>query len=83
MTEQEETIYIQGSRTAWLSMLNTCLRELGITDPVTQGAAYLAERADALVTLRRLCDEYGDNDWPDDLHLSDIIEKHLVRDMEK
>ena len=30
-------------------------------------------------TLRRVCAEYGDNDWSDDLHLSDVIEKHLER----
>lgn len=27
--------------------------------------------------LRQVCDEFGDNDWPDNLHLADVIEKHL------
>jgi hypothetical protein len=30
-------------------------------------------------TLRLECAEYDDNDWPDNLHLSDVIEKHLAR----
>jgi len=29
--------------------------------------------------LRIECGELGDNDWPDDLHLGDVIEKHLAR----
>lgn len=29
--------------------------------------------------LRILCDHYGDNDWADDLHFADVIEKHLIR----
>jgi hypothetical protein len=24
-------------------------------------------------------DRHGDNDWPDDLHLADVIDKHLAR----
>ncbi len=29
--------------------------------------------------LRYVCGEVGDNDWPDTLHLADVIEKHLFR----
>jgi hypothetical protein len=35
------------------------------------------ERKQAIAVLRELCGKFGDNDWPDDLYLSDIIEKHL------
>lgn len=35
------------------------------------------ERAETVAALRRLCDYLGDNDWPDDLHLADVIEKHI------
>lgn len=38
-----------------------------------------AERVAAIATLRIECAEYDDNDWPDNLHLADIIEKHLAR----
>jgi hypothetical protein len=42
----------------------------------------LAEyKASILRTLRLECaeEEVDDNDWPDDLHAADVIEKHLVR----
>jgi hypothetical protein len=35
--------------------------------------------ADVLRALRLACAEVGDNDWPDDLHPADVIEKHLLR----
>lgn len=34
--------------------------------------------ADVIRTLRIACEELGDNDWPADLHPSDVIEKHLL-----
>jgi hypothetical protein len=37
------------------------------------------EREDAVAMLRIECAEYDDNDWPDSLHLADIVEKHLAR----
>lgn len=38
-----------------------------------------SERADVVAKLREFCGERGDNDWPDNLHLGDVIEKHLMR----
>ena len=38
-----------------------------------------SERASVIALLRRVCEVHGDNDWPDDLHLGDVIEKHLAR----
>jgi len=35
------------------------------------------ERAEAIQVLRRVCERLGDNDWPDNLHLVDILSKHL------
>lgn len=37
------------------------------------------ERPYVIAMLRTICETWGDNDWPDDLHISDIIEKHLLR----
>lgn len=37
------------------------------------------ERMDIVAKLREICDEFGDNDWSDDLHLGDVLEKHLLR----
>jgi hypothetical protein len=35
------------------------------------------ERAGTIAALRELCGHFGDNDWTDDLHLADVVEKHL------
>jgi hypothetical protein len=35
------------------------------------------EREDVMKLLRRVCEEHGDNNWPDDLHLYDVLVKHL------
>jgi len=37
------------------------------------------ERAETILFLRELCEEFGDNEWKDDLHLKDILEKHLAK----
>lgn len=47
----------------------------------TRPEAALLELADARLTLRRLCEEHGDPDWGERLHLSDVIEKYLARPM--
>jgi hypothetical protein len=36
------------------------------------------ERRGAIAYLRRLCERWGDNDWPDDLPLAEILEDHLA-----
>jgi predicted secreted protein len=41
------------------------------------------EREDAVKLLREICEEHGDNDWADDLHLADVLEKHLYRHLGK
>lgn len=41
-------------------------------------AAMEKEREDTIKTLRAACGDFGDNDWESSLHLSDIIDKHLV-----
>ena len=75
MTETEEQAYVQGSQQAWLTMLHECLRHLGETERNAHG--WMLERQEALQQLRSLCREFGDNEWPDDLYLPDIIDKHL------
>ena len=77
----DETSYIQGSNQALMGMLSFVLRELDFdeTDMERKYYSWIEERQAAVNQLRVLCDEYGDNDWPDDLHLGDVIEKHLGR----
>ena len=76
--EREERCYIEGHRRAVLSMLQHCLSEFGAKDPETGRTAWLLERQEAVAALRSLCAEHGDNDWPDDLRLADVIDKHLA-----
>jgi hypothetical protein len=38
---------------------------------------YEAERVETIAKFREYCRTNGDNEWSDDLHMADIIEKHL------
>ena len=67
--------YVEGKRRAWMSLLQECLRNLG--EEENKEYEWVLERQEAVARLRGLCAEFGDNDWPDDLHLADVIEKHL------
>lgn len=82
MDEKQEQVYIRGSRAAWLSMLQTCLRELGIDDPEAGKVRWVLEREATVAALRGVCENHGNNDWSDNLHLADVIEKHLERHLE-
>jgi hypothetical protein len=82
MDDEQEQSYVNGERMAYLSMLRTCLRELGVNDPEAEKCRWAVERQETIMKLRDVCSDHGDNDWPDDLHLSDIIEKHLIRHLE-
>ena len=79
MDKQGELNYERGNRAAWLSMLGECLRQLGYEDHETQKVAWVKEREATIAALRSACEAHGDNEWPDDLHLADVVEKHLVR----
>lgn len=75
MTDAEEQAYLQGRRAVYTALLQECLRELGYEGETV--AALIAEREAAIVQLRELCRVHGDNDWKPDLHLADIISKHV------
>jgi hypothetical protein len=77
MDERKEEIWVRGNRAAWLRMLGECLRQLGIDDPDAGRIRWVEERQDAVAALRMLCDDFGDNEWEDNLYLADVIEKHL------
>jgi len=36
------------------------------------------EREETLRMIRKLCEQHGDDKWPDNLHLGDALEKHLA-----
>ena len=85
MTEQDEEIYLRGERSAWWQQLHTVLRELGYDKKDFSAderhkfsrAQLALERENGIRALRSICDDFGDNDWPDNLTLIDIISKHL------
>jgi hypothetical protein len=82
VNEAEEEEYLRGSQAAWHRVLQMALRELGVEDALAGQTLWVSERVATVAMLRDLCRSRGDNDWPDDLHLADVIEKHLFRHME-
>jgi hypothetical protein len=74
-----EAGYIEGKRRAYIDLLHLAAKGLGYEDPLAEAASLITEREEAIVILREVCEEHGDNDWSEDLHLADIIEKHLAR----
>ena len=80
MTPAEEKAWEEGRRSAYRSLLGECARELGGGD--RKLAAALAEVETARVALRRVCAAHGDLDWDERLHLADVVEKHLARQLD-
>jgi len=80
MNEIDELNFELGSDAAWRHMLRLCHQHLIGDDK--RFASLILERSEAIAVLRDICDEYGDNDWDDSLHLADIIEKHLRRNLD-
>lgn len=81
MTDHEHQIhergYIEGKRRVYLNMLSEALRGLGYDSTEEKAAVWAQERSETVAMLRTMCEDFGDNDWPDDLYLPDVIEKHL------
>lgn len=77
--DDKDRDYIEGNRAAWRMLLVQCLGELGheATDAAVAHARAVAHLEATRAELRRVCEEFGDNDWPDELHLADVVEKHL------
>jgi hypothetical protein len=83
MTESEEQDYIRGSRQVWVQLLEQCCRELGLKSDEASKASWISERERTVAILRQICGIWGDNHWPDNLHLADVVEKHLWRTLEE
>ena len=77
MTESEEKLYEAGKRSSSLNLLRHCLKELGYDADNIKALNLIEEREEVIQLLRTVCPEFGDNNWPDNLHLVDIINKHL------
>lgn len=76
--EEEEKIHIEVRASALKEIIVHCqgkLRSLGVE--LKTDEQFSPERIDIIQTLRSLCKDHGDNDWTEDLHISDILDKHL------
>jgi hypothetical protein len=78
MTEANEQSYIAGNRAAYTDMLRACIKKLGYDSPEVLPAEWILEREATIAQLREVCAKYGDNDWPDELKLADVVQKHLA-----
>lgn len=85
LQELTESHYLRGQRSALVHQLHNILRELSIPytsiDEAPENLMTIArltmEREDTIAALRSLCEDHGDNDWDNDLHLADVVNKHL------
>jgi hypothetical protein len=79
VTEDQEKYFILGKGKAFKKIIIDCQNALaGLGIKLKTKDEFDQERIDIIDTLRSVCGEIGDNDWDDDLHISDIINKHLV-----
>ncbi len=69
----------EGRRDVYAEILRLAIKGLADGSEDRDRVALLIERSDTISMLRRVCASFGDNYWPDSLHLADIIEKHLER----
>lgn len=76
---KEERAYRKGNRSAWSAILRECLRNLDYSKPqdTNNVAKWIIEREATIHELRSLCEDFGDNDWDEDLNLADVVRRHL------
>lgn len=74
--ERHERGYIEGRRRTLLNQLREAVSGLvGLGLPVPPVATLTAERQEAVARLRGLCADHGDNDWDDEDHLADVVDR--------
>ncbi len=79
LQELNESHYIRGQRTLLLMQLKEILTQLGYVEGDVDFSKehLIAEREETVLALRSICEENGDNDWDEDLHLADVVNNHL------
>lgn len=70
--------YADGRRRSLINATQEAAKLLEAGIPQAVIAELQTERLEAVAILRDACERYGDNDWEDDLHLTDILDKHLM-----
>lgn len=79
MTEKEVRYYKQGYRSVYTEMIATATKGLGYKDVTLE--TMIVEREAVIVALRSLCEAFGSNEWDEHLSLSDVVNKHLARQL--
>lgn len=77
--DAHEQGWSEGYKAAARSMMRHAMTHLDA--PGKTEAQWKLERAAIVAMLRQVCAEHGDNDWPDNLYLPDVIAKHLWRNL--
>lgn len=78
MTPEQEAAFDEGKKSAYQAMLWMLIKESGSEERSQHG--WRIERFHTVRLLREVCVKLGaDNTWPDDLDLSDVIEKYILR----
>lgn len=80
-TKAELDRYHQGRVTGQEEVAKSLLSFLAAYLPAGDlaGVTLAAEMSDARRVVRDLCEEFGDTDWDESLHLADVIDRHLGR----
>ena len=77
LQEVQEAYYELGQKQLLVSQMREIIRQLGYPAESTVGV-FIIEREEALIALRQKCQDAGKpSNFPDDLHLADIIQKYL------
>lgn len=72
--EHQSHNYISGYQAAWRQILGLAMQNL---EGDFTKERLLQERSETISVLREICEAHGDNDWPDNLYIPDILRKHL------
>lgn len=74
----KENSYLEGQRAIAISLIKSLIIYLYEGEDIKMSILLQMERSEAISKLRQICEIVGDNDWEDDLHLVDILDKHLL-----
>lgn len=77
LVDRLEEAYMRGRKEMAMSIVRRLMPDLELAGDAATCAALSIQIVDAKSMLRTICDSHGDNDWEDDLHLVDILGKHL------
>lgn len=73
-----ERDWMRGNKYAWMAIVSQALREIGQRNDTMKKAALILERQQTVNALRDLSAVLGCDDWPDDLHLADVVNKYII-----